>query len=280
MRVLITGSSGMVGSQVASDLAILDHVVVGYDLTEGQDILDPVALLDSVRDCDAVVHSAALLGAPGQSDTEIMTTNLHGTWNVLSTAQLAGIPRVVFLSSVDALGVFKGERSPDYLPLDDAHPGYPATPYAISKSLAEEMCRLISASTTVSVVCLRPPGVWTEETYAMIQSERAKRAEFEWDPFWEYGAFIDVRDLSDACIRALTCTIDRFACLLVSSADITTSGRTSRQLAEFVLPDVEWRGGAEYETEPYRSLVNTANARRILGWVGRQSWQSYVEKSA
>jgi len=280
MRVLVTGSGGMVGSQVVSDLAASDHTPVEYDLATSRDILDPTTLLDSTQGCDAVVHSAALLGLPDQNDSEIMAANLQGTWNVLSAAQEARISRVVFLSSVDALGVFKGERLPDYLPLDDAHPCYPATPYAISKYLAEVMCRLFSASTDVSIVCLRLPGVWTEQTYAWIQSERAKRAEFEWNPFWEYGAFIDVRDLSRACICALTCGVERFACLLVSSADITTSGQTSRQLAEFVMPDVEWRGGSEYEAEPFRSLVEIENAKRTLEWTPRHSWQSYIERNA
>ena len=277
MKVLITGSSGLIGSQVASDLAASDHTVVGYDLAAGQDILDPVTLRGATRGCDAVIHSAALLGLPDQDDSRIMATNLQGTWNVLSAAREAGIRRVVFLSSVDALGVFKGERAPDYLPLDDAHPCYPATPYGISKLLAENMCRLFSESSGISVICLRPPGVWSDETYGWIQSRRAKRAEFEWEPFWEYGAFIDVRDLSRACICALTCKVEKFACLLVTSADISTSGRTSRELAEFVMPDVEWRGGAEFEAEPFRSLVAIENARSILGWTPRHSWQAYVE---
>jgi nucleoside-diphosphate-sugar epimerase len=253
---------------------------VGYDLATGQDILDPVTLKDAVRACDVIVHSAALLGLPDQDDSRIIATNLQGTWNVLSAAREAGVRRVVFLSSVDALGVFKGERAPDYLPLDDAHPCYPMTPYGISKLLAEAMCRLFSESSAVSVVCLRPPGVWTEETYAWIQSERAKRPEFEWDPFWEYGAFIDVRDLSRACVCALTCRVKAFACLLVSSPDISTSGRTSRELADFVLPDVEWRGGAEFEEDPFRSLLEIENARRTLGWTPRYSWQAYVERNA
>lgn len=280
MRVLVTGSSGMIGSRVVADLAAAGHAVVEYDLAKGQDILNPAALLDSARGCDAVVHSAALLGLPEQDDCEIMATNLQGTWNVLSAAQEAGIRRAVFLSSVDALGVFKGERSPDYLPLDDAHPCYPATPYAVSKHLAEEMCRLFAAATDVSVICLRPPGVWTEETYAWIRSARAKRTEFEWDPFWEYGAFIDVRDLSQACLCALTCDVERFACLLVSSADVSTSGRTSRELAQFVMPDVEWRGGAKYDAEPFRSLVEIENAKCALGWAPKHSWQAYVERNA
>lgn len=278
IKVLVTGSSGLVGSQVISDLTMLDCEVVEYDLAQGQDILDPGLLLHSAEDCDAIIHSAALLGLPEQNDTDIMAVNLQGTWNVLSIAKKLSIPRVVFLSSVDALGVFKGERSPDYLPLDDSHPCYAATPYAISKYLAEVMCHQFSASADVSVVCLRPPGVWTEETYSWIQSERAKHMQFEWHPFWEYGAFIDVRDLSQACICALTCNIDRFACLLVSSADITTSGRTSRQLVEFVLPDVEWRGGIDYDTAPFRSLLDIDNAKRILGWTPKHSWQSYVER--
>ena len=279
MKVMITGSSGMIGSQIVSDLSALGHVVVHYDLTEGRSILDQAALLDSAKGCDAIIHSAALLGLPDENGSEIMATNLQGTWNVLSAARAAFIPRVVFLSSVDALGVFKGERSPDYLPLDDTHPCYPTTPYAISKYLAEEMCRLFSASTDVSVVCLRPPGVWTDETYTLIQSERAKRAAFEWDPFWEFGAFIDVRDLAQACIRASTCHVEGFACLLVASADVTTGGRTSRQLAEFVMPEIEWRGGAEYEAEPFSSLVNIENAKRILGWAPSLTWQSFIDGS-
>ncbi|NKB66634.1 MAG: NAD-dependent epimerase/dehydratase family protein [Candidatus Latescibacteria bacterium] len=280
MKILLTGSSGLVGSQIDTDLATQDHTVVEYDLTQGRDILDPGALLNASRGCDAIIHSAALLGLDEQSDTDIMAVNLQGTWNVLATAQKAGIQRVVFLSSVDALGLFKGEGSPDYLPLNEAHPCRPGTPYGISKYLAENMCRLFCAATDVSVVCLRPPGVWDESIYAWVQSERAQRASFEWDPFWEYGAFIDVRDLSRACIRALTCGIEDFACLLVTAADITTSGRTSRQLAEFVMPHVEWRGGAQYEREPFRSLVETENAQRILDWSPQHSWQSYLQENA
>ena len=67
MKVLITGSSGLVGSQVVSDLATSGHTVVEYDLAAGRDILDPDVLRDSARGCDVVVHSAALLGHPGQN---------------------------------------------------------------------------------------------------------------------------------------------------------------------------------------------------------------------
>lgn len=278
VKILVTGSSGMVGSQVVSDLISSGHEVKEFDISTGQNLLDQATLQESCKDCDAIIHSAALLGLPDQSASQIMATNVLGTWNVLAAAKAENIARIVFLSSVDVLGVFKGEKIPDYLPLDHKHPCYPASPYGISKSLAEEMCRHFSVSSNVSVVCLRPPGVWNKDTYHWIQSERSKRTSFEWDPFWEYGAFIDVRDLSSACIRALDCHIDHYSCVLVSSSDITTSGRTGLQLKQFLMPEVEWRGSEVYEADPYRTLIDIDITRQILGWSPQYTWQQFAQK--
>ena len=210
MRVLVTGSRGLVGSAVTEELENARHTALGFDLRDGQDVLQLATLSTAMRDCDAVVHAAALLGTEGESAERIMEVNVLGTWSVLCAAGAAQVKRVVFLSSVDVLGVFKGERAPDYLPLDDAHRCYPSTPYGMSKYLAEVMCRCVAEGSDMRVVALRPPGVWTQDTYGMIALERAKRREFEWDPFWEYGAFIDVRDLSLACLQALTCDVESY----------------------------------------------------------------------
>ena len=280
MRVLVTGSRGLIGSSVVKGLGASGHEVVEYDVRDSQDILHLDTLREATRTCDAIVHAAALLGRADESPEKIMAVNLQGTWNVLFAGAEVGVRRIACLSSVDALGVFKGEREPDYLPLDDAHPCYPATPYGISKRLAEQMCRFVSESRRLSVVCLRPPGVWERDTYAMIESERAKRPAFEWDPFWEYGAFIDVRDLSRACVAALTCEMEGFRCVLVSSSDITTSGKTSRELASFVHPDVEWRGGSEYEDDQYRALVEIDPARQLLDWSPQHTWRAFREDGA
>ena len=192
-------------------------------------------------------------------------------------AKKANVKRIVYFSSVNALGIFRGGRKPDYLPIDDEHPCYPSRPYGMSKRLAEEMCRLWSASTGIRIICLRPPAVWSPDTYEKIQAARKVRPSYEWEPYWEYGAFIDVRDLSIAAIQALTCPTTGFKCLLVSSTDISTSGKSSKELAHFIHPDVEWRGGEEFREDPFRSLVTIDNARKVLNWEPQHTWRSCVD---
>jgi nucleoside-diphosphate-sugar epimerase len=278
MRILVTGSRGLVGTYVASTLRASNHDVVEYDLQDSHDVLDLPQLLDATRGCDAIIHAAALLGRPGETTDQIMMVNVQGTWNVIAASAKTATGRIVFLSSVDAFGVFKGERPPDYLPLDIAHPCYPTTPYGISKYLAEEACRLSSDDQARSVVSLRPPGVWTPDTYAEIESKRRRRPSYEWDPYWEYGVFIDVRDLSRACLSALTCEAGGYCCLLVSSSDITTSGRTSRDMVQSIHPGLEWRGGIEYDVDPYRTLLDIEPAHRILGWRPEYTWERFSQK--
>jgi UDP-glucose 4-epimerase len=274
LKILLTGNRGMIGSVIEAELQVGGHEVVGYDRLDDLDILDTSSLEKAIRGCDGVMHLASPLGNPGDSPHETMEVIVQGTWNVLLAAEQASVRRIVYMSSVDALGVFKGEREPDYLPLDDSHPCYPVTPYGIGKYLAEQMCRRWCERTGISTICLRPPGVWKPETYAEIRNLRRERPAYEWDPYWEYGAFIDVRDLAAASLRGLSCSLAGFACVLVASSDITTSGKTSRELVDFVHPDVEWRGGPAYQIEPYRSLLITDGAEKLLGWTPIRTWQA------
>ncbi len=274
---MVTGSEGLVGKAVCTALAEHGHSPVGFDIANSLNILKPHAVASVADACDAIVHSAALLGHPGQTDEQVMEVNLQGTWNVLSATLRTGIQQIVFLSSVDVLGVFKGERAPDFLPLDESHLCYPATSYAISKYLAEAMCAAFSSANQKTIVSLRPPGVWLmPDTYQWILREREKRAAFEWDPFWEYGAFIDVRDLAQACVRALQVKTPGHHCVFVASDDITTSGQTSYELSHKLHPNVEWRGGSEFTSNPYKSLVGNDAAKRLLDWMPEYSWADFV----
>ena len=43
--------------------------------------------------------------------------------------------------------------------------------------------------------------------------------------------------------------------------------------ARKVLPEVEWRGGREYDEEPYKGLVDNSRAKKILGWAPQYRWR-------
>jgi len=119
MRIFITGSTGFVGANVAR--ALLDS---GYEVralvrrgadtrnidglnvqqVEG-DLSNTDDLRSAMTGCQATFHVAALYSL-WRSDAEALyKTNVHGTINVLEAAEAAGVSRVVYTSSVAALGV-------------------------------------------------------------------------------------------------------------------------------------------------------------------------------
>jgi nucleoside-diphosphate-sugar epimerase len=199
---------------------------------------------------------------------------------VLEACVESKIRRLVFMSSIDALGIFQGEGRPLYLPLDDGYPCHPTLVYSVSKKLGEELCERFAGEEKIRIAAFRVPGVWTEETYRIIQSKRRENPEYEWSPYWEYGAFIDVRDLAAAIRRAMEKDLPGYTCLTLASDDITSSGRTSLQLVRALHPTVSWKGGPEYGDDPYRSLIDCGTAKHLLDWRPEHSWKSFIASAS
>jgi nucleoside-diphosphate-sugar epimerase len=270
--ILVTGNKGKIGRVVEPALRAHGHDVAGFDLLDGKDIRDIDALRAEMSGCGAVVHLAAL--KLNHSPKDVFEVNVLGTWNVLAAGEAARVRRIVYFSSVNALGVFLGMRAPDYLPIDDDHPCYPSNAYGVSKRMAEEMCRCFTARTNIPTICLRPPGVWTDENMRQMASKPVDDPDYERTPFWEYGCFIHASDLADATAAALICPDVSHEVLLVNAPDIWSGSKTSRELPKKRYPEVTWRGGGEYEKEPFRPLMVTTRAQKILDWSPRIGWRS------
>ncbi|MEH2314492.1 MAG: NAD-dependent epimerase/dehydratase family protein [Nostoc sp.] len=104
-NAIVTGNEGMIGSVVEKVLRADGCEVIGFDIANGHNILNPNEIGSALKGCDAVVHLAALLGHSEDVPDEIMAVNLLGTWHILSAAAQAKLKRVVFFSSVDVLGI-------------------------------------------------------------------------------------------------------------------------------------------------------------------------------
>jgi dihydroflavonol-4-reductase len=157
MQVLVTGASGLIGGNVARGLAARgDHVVAllrpgsdapalhgyAYRRVEG-DVRDRASVERSIEGCEAVVHAAAVVSLWQAREREMNEVNVDGSRNVLAESLRARIPRVVHVSSIDALGLPPegqsiGDEEP---PSNRLMPG----PYALSKRRADDVARDLAA---------------------------------------------------------------------------------------------------------------------------------------
>jgi UDP-glucose 4-epimerase len=200
-----------------------------------------------------------------------MAVNVLGTWHVLLAAAAAGATRVIHFSSAQALGIAEGERQPDYFPVDDKHPRRAVRPYGLSKRLAEDLCEAFSARTGIATLSLRPVTVWGPGTYARVEQQRRTEPRSEWDPFWEFGAFVDVRDVVAAVELALEAPLLGHHRALLCATDISASA-PSLELAGQLAPDVPIRDRTRYTADPWRALFDCSVAEAVLGWRPRHLW--------
>ena len=93
MRVLVTGSRGVIGSALVDELRRSCRAVVGYDLQDDRDILHLPTLREAIRGCDAIVHAAAHLGLPNESPEQVVAAvSVHPGYRAMGTTEGTGRP--------------------------------------------------------------------------------------------------------------------------------------------------------------------------------------------
>lgn len=149
MRVLVSGGAGYIGSFTTRALQDQGHQVVVYDnLSYGHpeaitapliraDLAD-VATLDRVLAegaFDAIIHFAAFIetGESMRDAAPFFQNNTGNSITFLNAAARHGVRQFVFSSTAGVYG------NPAYLPIDEAAPLAPESPYAESKVLVERL---------------------------------------------------------------------------------------------------------------------------------------------
>src|ERR1039458_9504320 len=122
-------------------------------------------------------------------------------------------------------------------------------------------------------VVLRPVWVWDPGQYQRIETQRRAEPRSEWEPFWEYGAFVDVRDVAVAVEQALTVPLTGHHRALLCAADISATA-PSLDLAARLAPGVPITDPAPYRADPRRALFNCSVAE-TLGWRPSHRWSEH-----
>lgn len=170
-RFLVTGGCGFLGAEICRRLIDEGDEAVAYDVAPGAvlpwvlgeeaarritvrgDVTDPLHVLRTAqqRKVDGIIHMAALLGVPVNADPPLaVRVNASGFVNVLETARLLGLKRVVFASSIS---VFRGYKSGEHVPNDAAY--RPINIYGGTKILDEMLAKHYSDSYGLEAVGLR-----------------------------------------------------------------------------------------------------------------------------
>lgn len=217
-KILITGATGFLGSYILRML-----VSKGYSNLHGMkrshspmdlvadvkdkvkwvngDIMDVPFLEEAMEDCDQVYHCAAIVTQPKSNVKEMMRINVEGTANVVNVANFRNVRKLLYVSSIAALGRHKKEQT-----LDESNHWQRnkfSTDYAVSKYLGEqEVWRGMAEG--LNAVIINPSVIigsafWDRGT-AKIFETLSKGLRFY--PPGSTG-FVDVRDVAEMSIQLM-----------------------------------------------------------------------------
>ncbi len=159
-KIVLTGAAGKLGTQLRGPLASMAELLVSTDIAEASgplaenerwvaaDLADQAAVHEIVDGADMVVHFGAI-GDEGTFD-QILGPNIVGAYNVWEAARLTGVRRVVYASSIHAVGMYPKTQA---IGVDVAH--RPDGFYGIAKCFAEDVARMYWEKSGVEAVCLR-----------------------------------------------------------------------------------------------------------------------------
>jgi dihydroflavonol-4-reductase len=212
--IAVTGANGLLGKfiikrLVEEKLSVIAISRLPIQLSDefssplvshrAADITDPVTLEEALKDTKCVIHAAAFVSLNPRASKKMFDTNVNGTKNIVDACLGLGIPRLIHISSVAAIGKPIGLKKIN----EDSKwiPGAFNTVYAESKYLSEvEVYRGAEEGLSISIVnpsVILAPGDWNRSS--------AKLFKFVWDekPFYTAGQFnfVDVRDLVDLIVH-------------------------------------------------------------------------------
>ncbi len=216
--ILVTGGAGLLGKELITQLlndgkqvrAIYNKTALfdfqNENLQQLQcDILDVVGLEETMQNVEQVYHCAAIVNFNPKRNQEMFKINIEGTANVVNAALDAGVKKMVYVSSVAALGrIREGETINETMNWTEETSN---SAYGQSKYLAEmQVWRGIGEgldAVMVNPVIILGPGDWNAGSSQIFKSI------YDGFPWYASGitGFVDVRDVVKAMIQLMNSNI-------------------------------------------------------------------------
>lgn len=216
VHIVVTGSSGQIGSYAVDLAAQAGHPTTGIDKRPGprtDHVLDvrTVGALETVLGEDAgIVHCAAQVSVQASLDDPVgdVDDNVGGTVAVLEAARRRDAASVVLVSSAAVYG------HPIEVPVGEDHPLRPLSPYGAAKASAEIYGRMWAGLYGLPVVIVRPFNVYSvrqdpQNPYTGVMSKFADRVRAGQGPRvtgdgTQTRDFVHAADVADWLVRCAT----------------------------------------------------------------------------
>jgi dTDP-glucose 4,6-dehydratase len=185
-KILVTGADGFIGSHLTEALVRQGYDVRAFVLYNSfnswgwldscapdvagkfeifaGDIRDPHGVRTAMKDCDVVMHLAALIAIPYSyhSPDTYVDTNVKGTLNIVQAARELKVEKVVHTSTSEVYGTAR------FVPITEEHPLQGQSPYSATKIGADQIAMSFYNAFDTPVATIRPFN-----TYGPRQSARA-----------------------------------------------------------------------------------------------------------
>ncbi|MDD2151128.1 NAD-dependent epimerase/dehydratase family protein [Pseudomonas putida] len=293
-RVMVTGASGFVGRHLCESLVQRDFSVKAAVRREPDlalagdvvqlDLMDQVAVQQSLVDVDCVVHLAGRAHVLNDQVADPLAAfrqaNVETTLALAKAALAAGVKRFIFVSSI---GVNGNETTGQAF--TEQSDVAPAADYAVSKLEAEQALDRLLAGTSMQLVVVRPPLIYdagAPGNFARLLSLVAKGLPLPFAALDNRRSLVSLNNLISFLM--LVITHDKAAgqlFLIADGASVSTRQIVSslaigmgRKARCFYMPKLLARlllsavGRRAMYVQLFNSLeVSTSKARDLLGWM-------------
>ncbi len=210
MKILITGSSGHLGTALAIELAKKNHQFVGIDIKAGKftnkvgDLADKKFVQDAMKGVDIVLHTATLHKPHIVTHTkqDFIATNITGTLNLLESAVHLNIKAFIFTSTTSVFGdAMRPTAKGGAVWVTENLVPIPKNIYGITKIAAENLCQLFHRNHQLPCLILR-----TSRFFAEADDDKLLRTTYE-DANIKANELLyrraDIQDVVDAHLLAI-----------------------------------------------------------------------------
>ena len=285
MKVLLTGSKGFIGKQLSITLLEEGYEVIGYDIEDGQDILNLKNLEEtiSVTDPDFIFHVAAEANLYGMESLEGAKRGID--INVIGTSNIALLAskfkkKLIYASTMCVYGDTQESK------LEDTTKPKPQELYAYTKLAGEQLILGCHKNFDLEYIILRfatvyGPGQRTALGSSIFLTQALKNEDVTvHGDGTQQRTLTHIKDIVQGCLLAVKNFKSGKNQIINLSSDESIS---ANQMAEDIIELSQSNSKIKYipqrKNQTFHEYTSWVKAFLLLNWSPSFSWKSGIKNT-